>query len=365
MNRLYVLLFLFLILSSGCRKSANNPAWERSFGRGKAMFIKATADSGLIACGELGGKPYIIKLDRNKNKVSDYTYDNSGLFSSAWTDRDLSVAVGSSGGKMLITCLDNQNKPKWDTTFGTTNNIDYSIVTYLGNGNLLAIGSASPDSVNSFITGLYCVWFDTTGSIISKKEIKESSFFSANRAVTDNSGNLYLALTRKNAGSKSKATVAKFTSQLQRIWETELYNNPNFGASTLGITLDNSGNVYVSGKTELPVVDKNPVDNSFTVSLTGSGTIRWKKYLESTNVGSSVILDGDGRVLMLNHNCFIINGLNPLDGSATGIIRPFNVCESKNTDTFGWDLDINYDQNLIFAGSNGGGFYIGTKSPLF
>ena len=108
-----------------------------------------------------------------------------------------------------------------------------------------------PILMSSVATGLIFVWFDTAGSVTNRSEIKEYSSISANKVVTDNTGNIYLALTRKNIGAKPKATVAKYNSQLQKLWETELYNNPSFGASSLGITLDNSGNIYVSGKTEL------------------------------------------------------------------------------------------------------------------
>jgi hypothetical protein len=364
MNRIYVELIMVLFLSPGCSKITNNPVWERSFGTGTAMFIRATADSGIISCGELGGKPYLIKLDRNKNKVSEYKYSDAGLFTSAWFNSDLLIVAGSSKGKMLISCLDDQSKLLWDTTFSSSYYMDYSSVCYLGNGKLLAVGSASPDSANSGVTGLSCVWFNTAGSIIDKKEIKESSFISAKRVVTDNSGNIYYALTRKSSGSMLKvATVAKYNSVLQKQWETELYNNPSFGASSLGICLDNTGNIYVSGKTEIYGASGSN-DNSFSAKLTNNGIVKWKKYPENSNSGSSVIIDENGQVLMLNHNCFIINILNSVDGSAAGTIRTFDVCDSKNTDTFGQDFDINYDENFIVAGSNNGGFYLGLKPPV-
>jgi hypothetical protein len=363
MNRLTVALILILILLSGCKKNTNDPVWERSFGTGTALFIKATSDSGLISCGETEGKPYLIKLDRNKNKISEYKFSDDGLFSSAWFNRDITIAAGSSQGKMLISAIDSLSNPLWDTTFSSSYRIDYTSVCYLGNGELLAVGSVSPDSTNSEATELYFIWFNTEKEITNQKEIIESSFISASKVITDNSGNIYLALTRKISGSMSKATVAKYNSQLQKLWETELYNNPSFGASSLGISLDDVGNIYVSGKTELPATSGS-LDNSFAASLTNDGIIKWKKYLENTNSGSSVIIDENGQVLMLNHNCFIISILNPDDGSASSTIRTFDICDSKNTNAFGQDLDINYDGNIILAGSKGGGFYLAMKPPV-
>jgi hypothetical protein len=363
MNRLLAFLTLILILLSGCRKSTNNSLWESSYGSGTAMFLKAAADSGLLSCGELGRKPYIIKLDKNKKKTSDYKYNANGLYSSAWSDGDLTIAAGNTNGRMLITCLNNKDSLLWDTTFISSYHIDYSSVCYLGSGEILVVGSEKPDSILPGPSSLLYVWLNTSGSIIKKQEIKDGAFISANRVITDNSGNIYLALTRQYTGSKSKATVAKYDNQLHQIFETELYNNPIYGATTTGILLDNTGNIYVCGKTELPV-STGTANNSFAASLTSVGTIIWKTYLENSNTGASLIIDKNGQVLMLNHNCFIINILNMVDGSETGKIRTFSVCDSNKTDVFGQYLDFNYDGNIIVAGSNGGGFYLGLKSPV-
>jgi hypothetical protein len=363
MNRLTALLITITIFLAGCKKSTNDPAWEKSFGSGTAMFIKATADSGLISCGALGGKPYLIKLDKNKNRVSEYKFDADGSFSSAWFNNDISIAAGSTKGAMLISCLDKQSNLLWDTIFSTSYYIDYSSVCYLGSGELLAVGSASPDSVNSGVTGLYFVWFNTAGLIRDKKEIKETSFIAAKRIITDNSGNIYLALTRKSTGLKGKATVAKYNNLLQKIWETELYNNPSFGASSLGISLDETGKIYVTGKTDLPVSSGSSY-SSFIAKVTNSGIVESRKYPENTNSGSSVIFDNSGQLLLLNSNCFVVSILSPTDMAVSGTVRTFDACDPKGTDAFGLDFDFNYDGNLILAGSKGGGFYLAMKPPV-
>jgi hypothetical protein len=363
MNRLFPLLILVLFLSPGCRKSGNNPKWERTYGKGKSMFIGATTDSGLISCGEIENHPYLINLDKNKTKVADYTYADNGVYDAAWSNGYISIATGSSKGKMLISCLDDTCNVLWDTTFTASFDVNYSTICYLGNGNLLAIASGKMDSVYTLITGLYCVWFNTAGTISAKTEIKESSYMLANQIAADNSGNVYIALTRKNAGSESKATVVKYDNLFRKFWETELYNNPNFGASSVGIALDNSGNIYVAGKTELPAAS-GQVDNSFVVSLSSAGSIRWKEYLENANSCTSVKIDADGHLLTLNQNCMIIYSLNSNTGSTDVLSRTFDACEPKNTTSYGWSLDLNYDHYLVVAGSNGGRFYICQKPPL-
>lgn len=358
-----IFLILVFVILTGCRKNSENIIWGKNFGTGKALFVKATTDSGLISCGVLGGKPYLLKLDRNKNKVIEYKYRDDGLFSSAWHNNVYTIVAGSSKEKILIACIDNFSNLLWDTTLTSISSVDNSSLCYLGNGKFAAIGSLSPDSTNNIVSGLFCVWFDAEGTISGKKEIKESTTLFANRVMTDNSGNFFLAVCRKYVGSGLRATVAKYNSQFQKAWETELYNNPNFNASTLGMTFDNSGFIYVSGKTELSS-GTSPVDNSFSVKLDNTGVIKWKKYLESSNTGSSVVIDKSGQLLILNYNCFRINVLNTETGTVTGVIRTFNACDAEKTDAFAKDFDINYDGNLIIAGSKAGGFYLVMKSPV-
>jgi hypothetical protein len=67
---------------------------------------------------------------------------------------------------------------------------------------------------------------------------------------------------------------------------------------------------------------------------------------------------------MLNTSCFIVSIANPEDGSDAGKIRMFEVCDSKETDAFGRDLDLNYDGNILVAGSKGGSYYMALKSKL-
>jgi hypothetical protein len=357
-----VILILLIILSTGCRKSTEPVVWEKNWGPGNALFIKATADSGIIACGGLGGKPFLTRLGKNKNKLVEYSYPDNGSFSSLWNNNSYTIATGNSNGKMLLACVDIFSNLLWDTTLNTGFNVANSSICYLGNRKFAAIGSTGPDSSSSVVTGIMCVWFDADGTITAKRYVNESSSFFANNVGTDNSGNFFTAMCRKISGAAPRATVAKFNSEFQKIWETELYNNPGFSSSGNGITLDNSGNIYVSGKTELSS-GSGSIDNTFTVKLDNSGSVKWKKYLESSNSGASVIIDKSDQLLILNRNCLRINVLSMSDGVETAVIRTFNACDANKTDALGNSFDINYDGNLVIAGSKSGGFYLVMKSP--
>jgi hypothetical protein len=356
-----IALSLLIFLIASCKKESSDFIWERSYSQGNAFFVASTSDSGFVGCGMMNNKPYLVKLSSNKSTETDFTYERNGLFSSAWSDASCFIAGGSNNGKMLLARIDNNGSKVWDTTFTSGFYVDLTTLCYTGSGTFLAVGTASPDSAGSIGTGLLFVKFDATGKIITRKEITETTFIAASGAVTDINGNILLALTRKSGSSKTKASVSKYNSDIQKLWEIDLYNNTQIAAGSFGIITDDAGNAYVTGKTEVTRTE-GTLDNSFLASISTSGAIRWKRYLENSNSGSALIFNDSDVLMMLNKNCMIINMANPDDGSDAGFIRMFSVCDSYNTDAFGAHLDLNYDGNILAAGSRGGNFYLALKS---
>jgi len=157
--------------------------------------------------------------------------------------------------------------------------------------------------------------------------------------------------------------VAKYTSDLNKLWETELFNNPGFGAVSLGVTIGDDGTIYVTGNTEL-TTEGDVLDNSFLVSLSSSGSINWKKYYEKSNTGTALMFDENGLLMILNRNCFLVNLISPEDGLETDRLRIFDICDPSVTDAFGEDFDFTCEGNIMIAGSRGGNFYLALKSLL-
>jgi hypothetical protein len=360
MNRIILILCLLIIIFSCTRKEENTLFWEKSFGHGTAVTINSTIDSGFISCGQVDNSPYFIKLDRGGRKVLDYKSEGHGLFGSVLTDTTGYYLGGNSSGDILLTRLNSAGKKVWEKTVHSTFYIFKTILFKTSGNTFLGIGTANADSSMNISGGLMFVWFDTAGVIVNQRIINEGVFIAANDAECDNSGNIYLALTKKVTGSQSKAIVSKWSGNLQKYWEKELYNNPDFGAASFGIDSDIGGIIYVSGHTELPS-DETAVFNSFLVCLDNSGTIKWKKYLESSNTGVDAVIDKSKNLLLLNRNCFLIDMVNSVDGNNFNKIRTIDACDSKTTDSFASDIEIDTENNILLSGSRGGNFYIAVK----
>lgn len=354
---------LLLLLIVSCKKGTDDfLIWQKSLGPGIAFFISSAPDSGIISAGTLNNKAYLSKLSKSKDPEMEYTSESDGLFSSVWYNDSFIIAAGSSEGKMLLTRLDYEGHQIWSTTINAGFTVDVTTLLNKDDGNMLAVGSASADSTYEGTTGVLFVRFDADGGISLNKAVTENSFMAANNAAADGSGNVYLSLTRKTGGLTGKMSVAKFNSDFNKIWETELYNNVNFGASGRGILVDNKSNVFVTGKTEVSK-ETGTLDESFLASLSGSGIVRWKKYLENSNCGTSLIMNETGSLYLLNRNCFFINVVNTEDGSDEGRLRTFDACDPYSTDAFGMYFNTDHDGNMLVAGTRGGNYYLALKDP--
>ena len=360
--RSITLLVLAVFFISACNKKTNDIAWERTYGKGKAVFISVAPDSGLVACGTIGGKPYLIRLDKNKKIITEIEAESSGIFTSVVYDTSGYITAGSSGGKMLIMRYSRSGRLLWEKTINPGFNIDHTQLLIIGDDNYLAVGSADPDTIYNSQTGLVLTSVDSTGLVLKEQNYLNGFFVAANEAVNDSKGNIYLALTRRESNSEPMATVAKFNSSFQRIWETELVNNPAFGAATLTILSDNEGTYFAGGRTQLPKDGGGTINNSFVAAINEAGTLIWKKYPEISNSASALLLEPAGDLVVLNHNCFFINRLDRSTGTDGGRIRMFEECDPNTTDAFASDSDFDIYGDLVIAGSLNGSFYLAVKS---
>ncbi|HKK43375.1 MAG TPA: hypothetical protein VJ963_13255 [Bacteroidales bacterium] len=363
MKRLLPLLVLIVLFLS-CRKSKDSGDFlrEKSFGSGTALFIASTNDSGLVVCGSSDGKPLLVRLDNSFFTMLEVSDIEAGSFSSALFDTTGYVTGGNSGGDILLCRYSRTGRQLWRKTIDAGYSIGLTKIFNTGSGNILAVCSAGYDSVSSGSTGLYFVRLDTTGVILAEDNIPSASFIAAGDAALDADGNIYLAITRKEEGAKPVAVVTKLDEQYQKLWETDLYNNPEFSASARGIMLDPYGNIYVTGGTEV-ATSGGTLSNTFAVSLDNDGSIRdnWKKYPEELNEGAALLPDASGNILVLNRYCCVVSVLGADDGSLMDRIRIFSLCYPDNTDAFGTSFALS-GNNIMVAGSLGGSFFTGLKS---
>ncbi len=350
----------FLIVA--CDRDENRYVfiWDQTFGPGTALDVSMAADSGIVACGISSGKPFLKKITRGKVVRVDYTMEREGSFFSCWSDTSSFVVAGSSQGSLLLARIDKLGELVWDTLVDASFTIDMASLAPTGDNSFLAVASASADSLRDGVSGLLFVGFDIDGNIVSSDELVETTSIFAEGMTTDDNGNIYLPMTRRYGDDNPTAGAARFSRELHKIWECDLYNNPDYGAAAKDVVFED-GVLYMTGRTGTLREDQ-VVNNSFIVALNASdGTDIWKSYRDKSNTGVDITVVPDLGVLALNRNCFIASLADPADGTDLGKIRMFNACDSYSTTEKGASVKVYFDQNLLIGGSRGGSVFVALK----
>lgn len=366
MNRILLIRIVFpmLVFSllTACNKDENRYVfiWDQTFGPGSALDVAMAADSGIVVCGTSSGNPFLKKITRGKVVRVDYTMERAGSFTSCWSDTASFVVAGSSQGSLLLAKIDKMGELVWDTLIDASFYIDVASMARKNDDTFVVVGSARVDSLRDGVSGLLFVEFDIDGNFAFTKELVETTSIFAEGMAMDGNGNIYLPMTRRWGDDNPTAGAAKFSAELHKIWESELYNNPNYGAASMDIEYDD-GMLYMTGRTET-LRKEEVVNNSFVVALNpSSGVDIWKSYRENSNTGVDVTMVPDLGLLVLNKNCFVASLADPVDGTDLGKIRMFNGCDSYSTTEIGASVKVYYDQSLLIGGARGGSIFVALK----
>lgn len=355
-------LIVAVFLVTSCSKVGDNILWEKSLGQGEAYFVCEAGDTGILCGGTLSGKSYLVFLDDKRNKLFEYSAGNDVSFTAGLVADGSIIAGGSSGKNLFLASIGSDGITAWDTTLEFRFPVERVSLSRKGPASFLAVGSRSVDTIAPGNYGIAFVTFDLTGKVFERKDTLFYTFYTVTGAASDNEGNIFMAVTRLGAGNKMRASVAKYDERFRQLWERELYNNPEYGASTRAVVTGSNENIFVSGYSEYPVTSGTR-RNAFAASVTPSGTVRWKKYLEYNNESSSLIFDRTGLLFVLNSRCMILNLLNPEDGTVTGILRTFASCDPSYDKASGKCITNAYNNIIIIAGSKNGTFYLAGKAP--
>jgi len=363
MNRTTIALFLILAAVISCEREEDDFVWQFRQGSGRAYFIENTADSGFVSAGILNGKAYTMMNDRKGRKVFSYTSEYAGSYRSVWKDTSVYIVAGVSDSKLILGRLSNEGVLVWEKTVDTEGVVSNVFLFSRGEGEFSVVCSAGPEDITLTASKLSVVSFDTSGVISSQLDRDYLGLFAVTGIADRPDGSITLAVTKSYPGGKSDAYTVRIGSDLNTIWQKELITNPSYGGASLGLCRAPSDGVYVIGRTEYISGDEL-FTNTFISAVSSTGSVRWTSYPESSNEGAAVRLNESGVIYLLNKNCYIVNRLEDNQSNATdeGNIKVYAVCDSYDTDALADSFTINFDGNLLLAGSQSGSYFIALKN---
>ena len=175
----------------------------------------------------------------------------------------------------------------------------------------------------------------------------------ANRITVDSSGNVYVSGIGSNDTTDTFATVSKYNSSGTIQWQRVLY--PASGSSTAvayGVTVDNSGNVYACGT-------ENGATFNLIYKLNSSGTLQWQKTLDDGSTAKLKIVGFYDMAIDSSANLYVTgvnyNSSNPITTickyNSSGTIQWQRTLTNAGSPSTGKGIAVDSSANVYVAGS--------------
>ncbi len=276
-----------------------------------------------------GGNVYLGGATFSFQNQSDYlalSYSSSGslLWSYAWDNLGMNDAITSiynSGGKLYVAGGTEVNPNKWNYCVQT---LDYST------GNL----------IGQIISG-------GTGDGIDR--IADLS--------RDDLGNIYVTGGAVNSGTGFDFRTLKLDSTLNVVWSKSFNSSGAFDDMANSVTVDNSGNVYVTGHSQTA----QSGTNYSTVKYSANGTEMWFKTYDglgnAADTAKAITLDAQQNIIVTGTS---FNGANEdvytvkYDANGNEVWNITYNNESNGNDTPS-DIIVDNEGDIVIAGQNGTG----------
>jgi hypothetical protein len=310
---------------------------------------------------------WLRQLGAANPSSNDYSYDVAANSSSVYvvgsTEGALQPGVSNAGKQDgYISRYDSNGALLWTRQVGTRETDALSGVAIGSTGSAFVAGAVnvSPPSLSSFSLGsgkAYIARYNTDGSRAWQREFARGNIAAAAGIAVDSADNAYLAggSVRISGFSASiSAFVAKYDANgTLRPWaaSADINTITNSGAIS-GITVDQAGNIYVTGITNASIdtrnLNTNNLDfnnlesaligeNAFVAKYDSTGRRLWFNTLATPrdDYSRGIAVDRAGNVYITGETAGVLNsGSLPANTNAGGVDA--FVAKYSNAGTFQW-----------------------------
>ena len=200
---------------------------------------------------------------------------------------------------------------EWTRQLGTSSRDEAWDMTSDSSGNVYVTGftEGALEGSNAGSTDLFVVKYDSGGNKQWTQQLGTSSDDFAYSIAADSSGNVYVtgkthgALDNNTSAGGEDLFVVKFNSAGVKQWIQQLGTSSNDNAE--GITIDSSGNIYVTGATS-GAFDNNTNAGGwdlFVVKYNSSGVKQWTQQLGTSenDLAHGIATDSSGNIYLTGH----------------------------------------------------------------
>ena len=257
---------------------------------------------------------------------------------------------------------------QWTRQIGTSGKdyayaiaVDGSGNSYITGGTWGGLGRPNPGGLDAFI-----VKYDSGGAVQWSRQIGSAGHDLTSSIAVDASGNSYIAgYTEGNLGGPnqggSDAFIVKYNSAGTVQWMRQIGSSGTDDAE--GITVDGSGNIYITGRTYGDLAGPNQgAGDAFIVKYDSGGTLQWIRQMGTANsdLVSDIAVDGSGNSYITGYTYGDLGG--PSHGDWDAFIVTYDsggtVQWSRQIGTgesdFAYGIAVDGSGNIYITGSTRG-----------
>tara|TARA_E500000178_G_scaffold346943_1_gene399396 strand:- start:93 stop:1469 length:1377 start_codon:yes stop_codon:yes gene_type:complete len=248
--------------------------------------------------------------------------------------------TGFGGNDLFLVKYDSDGNTQWHRQLGSSENDEGMGVVTDANNNIYITGYTlgnfdGNNNKNQFgeVWHRYdaiIIKYDTNGNKVWSKQLGTSHADIPQDITIDSSGYLYITGDTNgdldgntNSGSKNDLFVSKYDPNGILQWTEQLGTSE--GTSGLGITLDSSNNIYVTGRTKgnLDGNLSSGNDDGFVVKYDSNGSKIWTRQFGTSEIDfpQDIAADTKGNIFVTGYTQGSIDGATSLGGNDVFIIK--------------------------------------------
>ncbi len=224
--------------------------------------------------------------------------------------RDPSYAIGSNDGA-TVNIIDNDNpKVEWERQLGTPGNDNSQAVALDKDGNVYIAGRTSDKFGSTNNLGIYDAWlasYDRNGNQRWISQLGTNGYDAANGITVDSTGNVYVTGWTDGKTTNRDTWLAKYDSTGSEIWRKQFTSASNdkllgYDIANGAVSLGSDGSIYLAGLTygdlEGAGANKGKADAWVAKYSPIDGTQQWVRQLGTSDwdEAKGVVVDPEGNV---------------------------------------------------------------------
>lgn len=293
------------------------------------------------------------------------TDNNGNIYGTGYTYGIVSGNIDYGSADLYIAKYDSNGNQVWIKQFGTFGGeVIKSIAIDENSESIYITGHSSGAFLGNIVSGnadVLIAKYDNNGNQIWVKQFGTSNSDWGDSITVDNIGNVYISGSIGGLNNLHDAFVSKYDSSGNQIWLNQL--GPNGGASARAITADSSNNLIVTGRIWNTLTSTGDI---LITKYDGNGSQIWVKQItpsDGSASGQSVAIDTSGNIYIAGY----IDGTLP-SNTSFGLLDVFlskydsngNQLWVKQFGTNGWDyfssIDLDGNGNILVIGDTSGVF---------